>query len=114
MADFMVVAAEAVVARLEPSFDANNKFKSGTWAHSFMNQFRLGRTTNDECKEARGLMPNPENGCDDLKAVFLNHVFYERWRKRTSWYLTTAISGAHTIGSAKLHNSGYEGSWSNS
>lgn len=28
------------------------------------------------------------------------------------WALTAAISGAHTLGSAKLANSGYEGPWS--
>lgn len=30
---------------------------------------------------------------------------------RSRWAMTAAISGAHTIGSAKLHNSGYTGMW---
>lgn len=56
-------------------------------------------------------MPNPENGCDDLKNVFLKHVFNGRWHRRKAWHLTAALSGAHTIGSAKPHNSGYDGLW---
>lgn len=28
------------------------------------------------------------------------------------WFMTAAISGAHTIGSAKPENSGYDGTWS--
>lgn len=71
-------------------------------------------------------MPNPENSCADLEEVFINHIFNHaketrvkngketvRWCGwRCRWGLTAAISGAHTIGSAKLHNSGYEGAWS--
>ena len=59
------------------------------------------------------MMPNPENGCDDLNKIFVNHIFSVQgcgWR--CGWGLTAAISGAHSIGSAKLNNSGYEGSWS--
>jgi len=59
------------------------------------------------------MMPNPENGCDDLEEIFVNHIYGVRGiGMRIKWGLTVAISGAHTIGSAKLHNSGYEGSWS--
>jgi len=59
------------------------------------------------------MMPNPEKGCDDLKAIFFNHIYAIRGLgKRKRWGLTAAISGAHTIGSAKLNNSGYEGNWS--
>lgn len=64
-------------------------------------------------------MPNPENGCSDLKEVFITHIFNVRQRvagkwlkKRGKWRLTAAISGAHSIGKAKLHNSGYQGAWS--
>jgi len=40
-------------------------------------------------------------------------VFHSLGRNdKEAWKLTTAISGAHTLGSAKKTNSGYEGSWS--
>ena len=57
-------------------------------------------------------MPNPENGCSDLKEIFLNHVFNtgkNGWGAR--WKRLAAISGAHTIGHAKPENSGYDGFW---
>lgn len=112
MADFTVIAGEAVVIRLATDYVSSDIFRAGGWGQRFRDQFRLGRTTADECKEAAGLMPNPENGCQDLKDIFVDHIFYEKWNKRKSWTMTTAISGAHTIGSAKKVNSGYEGHWS--
>ena len=66
-------------------------------------------------------MPNPEEGCKDLKRIFVDHIYLNTTigkRRRyygaywESWGLTTAISGVHTIGSAKLENSGYTGHWS--
>lgn len=56
-------------------------------------------------------MPNPEEGCTDLKKIFVNHIYRGKFGKRKSWFMTAAISGAHTIGSAKLNNSGYDGMW---
>jgi len=58
-------------------------------------------------------MPNPENGCNDLQDVFVNHIFNVGGglNKKKRWALTAAISGAHTIGSAKPENSGYDGMW---
>jgi len=59
-------------------------------------------------------MPDPENGCDDVNSIFKEHLFKwgvdgtnvtNRDRKR----LITAVMGAHTLGSAKVDNSGYEG-----
>jgi len=56
-------------------------------------------------------MPDPEKGCGDLDAVFKNHIFkFEKGKQKKEF--TAALMGAHTLGSAKLHNSGYEGSWS--
>lgn len=55
-------------------------------------------------------MPNAEVGCDSLQDVFIDNVFHGFGKE--AWKLTTAISGAHTLGSAKRNNSGYEGSWS--
>jgi len=56
-------------------------------------------------------MPDPENGCDDIKDIFDTHMFkYEKGSTRKR--LTAAILGAHTLGSAKVENSGYKGAWS--
>jgi hypothetical protein len=55
-------------------------------------------------------MPNPEEGCADLKRVFVDHVYLHAGLA-TSWRHTAAISGAHTIGHANPGNSGYNGSW---
>lgn len=112
MADFMVIAAEAVVARMATGYDAADPFKTGTMAQKFRDQLKVGRATVKECPDNSGLMPNPEKGCNGLKSVFLDHVYYERWNKRKSWGLTAALSGAHTIGHAKPANSGYDGHWS--
>ena len=56
-------------------------------------------------------MPNPENGCPGLSNIFVDNIYYDRY---DAWALTAAISGAHSVGSAKLENSGYEGWWSDS
>merc|ERR1711990_651688 len=102
MADFIVIAAEAVVSRLAVDYDENDMFKSGTLAESFRNQFRVGRTSLETCADNVGMMPNPENGCNDLKSIFIDHIYnVKRCGKRCKWGLTAAISGAHTIGKAK-------------
>jgi hypothetical protein len=56
-------------------------------------------------------MPDPENGMDDINEVFFNHLYkYQNGKEKKR--LISAIMGAHTLGRAKLENSGYEGSWS--
>lgn len=55
-------------------------------------------------------MPDPENSCDDVSKVFFKHMF--KYEGRSKKRLTAAIMGAHTIGSAKVENSGYKGTWS--
>jgi hypothetical protein len=109
LGDFLVIIAEAVMARTATSYQANS-FDSGTLAHTFMSRFEFGRPTVSSCEEHVGLMPNPEEGCADLKRVFVDHVYLDG-DKQTSWKHTAAISGAHTIGKANLANSGYNGSW---
>lgn len=63
----------------------------------------------EECAWNVHLLPNPENGCLHLDEIFVQNIYYDRY---DSWALTAAISGAHTVGSAKPANSGYEGWWS--
>lgn len=56
-------------------------------------------------------MPDPEKGWDDLNEVFGKHIFrYTKGKDKKKQI--TAIMGAHTLGSAKLDNSGYKGAWS--
>ena len=59
-------------------------------------------------------MPNPENGCEDLKQIFINQVFNIKRGKRARWNMVAALSGAHTIGKANVENSGYSGMWGDS
>jgi hypothetical protein len=54
-------------------------------------------------------MPNPELGCPGLKDIFVDHIY--KAQGAMAWNLTAAISGAHTLGSASIENSGYNGFW---
>lgn len=56
-------------------------------------------------------MPNPEEGCDNVNSIFREHIFKFVGSGRGKKELTAAIMGAHTIGSAKIDNSGYQGTW---
>ena len=114
----MVIAAEAVMGRLAVDYDAANSFADGKLLTQFRDGFKAGRKTLKECPSAKGAMPNPENGCNDLKRIFVDHIYTHKTKEgkwcsgRCAWGLTAAISGAHTIGTAKKHNSGYIGAWS--
>ena len=54
-------------------------------------------------------MPNPMKSCPGLEEIFVNNI-YKNTEK--PWDMTAAISRAHTIGSAKVENSGFSGFWS--
>eukprot|EP00966_Prymnesium_polylepis_P078262 1814404-Prymnesium_polylepis.1 len=109
LGDFFVVAAEAAMAITSPTYKPES-FAMGTLAQKFMTVFSFGRPVNAECAEHDKLMPNPEEGCADLKRVFVDHVYLDS-NAKMSWKHTAAISGAHTIGQTNPHNSGYNGSW---
>lgn len=111
LADFFVLHAEAVMGMLATDFDSTNPFKEGSLAGRFRDQFHAGRQTDESCPDNVGLMPNPEDGCKGLETVFVNNIF-KRWGKWRGWRWTAAISGAHTLGSAHVQNSGYHGTWS--
>jgi len=118
LADFIVIAAEATMARTSNSFGTEqlgqtDSYADGTMAKTFRDQFKYGRVTAETCENQEGLMPDPENGCDDINDVFKKHIFkYQRGREQKRMF--AAILGAHTLGSAKVENSGYEGFWSDS
>jgi len=54
-------------------------------------------------------LPNPEKGCQDLDDIFVKNIYHGT---NSPWAMTAAISGVHTLGSAKPENSGYNGFWS--
>jgi len=109
LADFIVIAGEAVTIRTAADYDANNKFGDGTLGQQFMNAFSFGRTTKETCPDEH-LLPNPENGCSGLDEIFVQNIYSAAGAD--AWRFTAAINGAHTIGGAKPENSGYAGVWS--
>lgn len=110
LADFIVIAAEAAMGRTATSYNPDAEYSNGTLQQALRNQFKSGRTTREQCDNI-GLMPNPEEGCDNVNSIFREHIFKFAADGRHKKELTAAIMGAHTIGSAKKDNSGYEGTW---
>lgn len=76
LADFIVIAAEATMARSSNSYKEQQKnspedsYAKGSLARVFRDQFKFGRTTSETCDWATGLMPDPENGCNDINSIF--------------------------------------------
>jgi len=100
LADFLVIAAEAVMAMRavgESQAYLSEQFK----AH-----FLFGRTTAFQgCSYSHGVLPNPANSCVDVERVFVNAL-------GLTWPEAAALMGVHTLGRAELRNSGYSGWWS--
>jgi len=100
LADFIVLAAEAVMTHL-----ATPGLRT-SWGRRFKRQFRYGRTTADEgCSFVEGRLPNPAESCNDVDRVFVQNM-------GLTWKEAAALMGVHTLGRAKIENSGYEGWWS--
>ena len=119
LADFVVIAAEAVIIRTSTNYTTADPYKAGTIGARFLQGFRYGRESSDTCDWNIGRMPNPEHGChgrydedgnflDGLQQIFVDHIFKDA---EHPWTFVAAISGAHTVGSAKKENSGYDGFW---
>lgn len=70
LADFIVIAAEAVMGRTATKYNETDYYAEGTLASTFKKNFRAGRKTVETCKWNKGLMPDPEDGCDGVNAVF--------------------------------------------
>jgi len=99
LADFIVLAAEAVMAHF-----AVGETKE-LLAAGFKSNFRYGRTTAFEgCQFSVGVLPNPANSCDAVDDVFNNNM-------GLNWTLSAALMGVHTLGRAEVKNSGYDGWW---
>jgi len=69
------------------------------------NNFRFGRVTRDEdCVMPHHILPNPDNSCSDVERVFVNNM-------GLTWRAATALMGVHSLGSASVNNSGFDGFW---
>lgn len=66
LADFIVVSAEIVIARLETNYKDSDPFHPESMAARFRDNLHVGRSTVEKCPDNVGLMPNPEAGCDGL------------------------------------------------
>lgn len=102
LADFLVIAGEAVMHLTRQNY--LQEYPKGE-PIDFKSSFRFGRTTAEECAWARGRLPNPERSCTAVKETFLE-------RMGLSWEEAAALTGVHTLGRAKVENSGYDGFWS--
>jgi hypothetical protein len=109
LADFTVIAAEAVMGRTSPTYNATDPFAEDTLLETFRDNFLAGRETANTCPWSVDRMPNAEDGEAAMKEVFVDHVFNA---SKDGWRMASAIIGAHTLGGASLENSGYDGTWS--
>ena len=98
------------MGRTAQRYNKVNYYEEGSVAKAFLENFKSGRITRYTCPDNSGLMPNPEQGCDGLKSIFVDHIY--KGKTGQEWEMTAAISGAHTLGSATIANSGYNGFWS--
>jgi hypothetical protein len=112
LADFVVIAAEAVInitrrtAWIESVLDAEARPVSKPI--DFRSQFKFGRTTATSCDDAFGLMPNPQNGCDAVNASLVSNL-------GLTWNQSAALMGARIFdgmyagygNSARLFNNDY-------
>jgi hypothetical protein len=73
LADFIVVAAEAVMTVLR---DRVRIKKPNADLLQFKEQFLFGRTTatGDTCHFTVAQLPNPETGCSEVRRVFMNNL----------------------------------------
>lgn len=116
LGDFFVIASEVVMSS-SVSHTGNGQQQPAVagptmagWEAAFKSGFVFGRPTQSSCEDNVGLMPDAEEGCYDLKRVFIDHIYLDK-DKQMSWKHTAALSGAHTLGGTHIENSGYNGTW---
>lgn len=63
------------MGRTAERYDADDYYADGTVAKVFRDNFKFGRTSANTCDWATGLMPNPEEGCDGLENIFVDHIY---------------------------------------
>ena len=72
LADFVVIAAEAMMYRTSTTYDANRLFYFGQLGRVFRDNFRAGRRTQPTCSD---LMPDPAQGCAAVETRLVHSVF---------------------------------------
>ena len=72
LADFIVIAAEAMMYRTSTTYDETRLFYFGQLGRTFRDNFRAGRRTRTSC-ESR--MPDPAKGCNDVQQYLVWNVF---------------------------------------
>lgn len=97
------------MGRTATDYNSSDMFQAGTTMALFRDNFKFGRKTVYECSWNIGFMPSPTDGCNGLQNVFIDHIYNGQ---SDPWKLTAAISGAHTLGSARISTSGFDGFWS--
>ena len=102
LADFLVIAAEAVMLASRQHVIDGDSTRSTI---DFKSQFKYGRTTAKTCDFAHGRLPNPEKSCSAVKETFVDSM-------GLTWEQAAALMGVHTLGRAQVANSGYDGWWS--
>merc|ERR1719491_1775804 len=103
LADFIVVAAEALIMRSRHDWDG---MKSPSLRMDV--GFQFGRQTRLQCED-NGPLPNAmqsrgESNCKAVEDNFLDQL-------GLTWRYGTALMGVHTLGRAELKNSGFDGWW---
>lgn len=104
LADFLVIAGEAVMAheRHNETFDGGKNL-----GDEFKKRFQWGRITNHNCGHQKEL-PLPQESCAANEKTFVN----QQTGLGLSWRETAALMGVHSLGRAREANSGYDGWWS--
>lgn len=100
LADFVVVAAEALMMRTRPDW---NSTLGRSPTLDFGADFKFGRTAAANCTP--GALPDAQDSCTAVEETFVNAM-------GLSWEQSAALMGVHTLGRALSHNSGFEGWWS--
>jgi len=100
LADFVVIAAEALMMRTRDDWLGPHLNRS--LALDLSNGFRFGRTTAETCSPAP--LPNAELACDAVNDNFVQSL-------GLTWKESAALMGVHTLGRARRQFSGYEGWW---
>jgi len=100
-ADFLVIAAEAMMIRTRPDYSSKTRTSP-----SLSFDFKFGRQTSVACKmTSETALPNAVEGCPAVDEVFNKRMELDDWR------LSAALMGVHTLGRMRAENTGFEGWW---
>jgi len=102
LADFLVIAAEAVMKASRDLVHAENSRAPHV---DFASHFKWGRSTATECEGSAERLPTSTDGCPAVEEVFVSSM-------GLSWRQAAALMGVHSLGRARTENSGYAGWWS--